>query len=231
MELPQNIINISIFGSIARSDDDERSDADILVVVKDRSGKVPEFLVQEFTLPLVGRKPTISWYGQERLRTMFADGHLFAWHLFRESRPIWGRDSIQDLFGRPSLYRDGLIDISSFQAVVEGIPSALRQYPRNTIYEFGLLYVCVRNIAMSASWHLCDAPDFTRYSPFNLNSRRLCIARSDYDLAMSCRMASQRGIEPIEKVALKHVLIMQSSMLEWAQSTKEDVEANVREEG
>lgn len=221
---------MSVFGSLARKDNDDLSDSDILVVVKDRSGKIPEQLVNDYVQPWVRSIPTISWYGFERLQTMFKNGHLFAWHLYRESQPLWGQYSIQELFGRPEQYRDALLDISSFQEVVEGVPDALRHCPRNAIYEMGLLYVCVRNIAMSASWHLCDKPDFTRYSPYNLKSRTICTSRTDYELAMSCRMASQRGSKPFNTVTWNKTLELQKDFLIWSQGIKEDVEENVRQQ-
>src|SRR3546814_3815320 len=93
---------------------------------------------------------------------MFAEGHLFAWHLFHQSKSLWGEESIADLFGRPQPYRDAKADILSFHSVLDSIPAAMHRCAGNSVYEFGLLYVCVRNIAMSASWHLCPQPDFTR---------------------------------------------------------------------
>ena len=230
MLLPKNVIGVCIFGSMAREDDDDLSDADILVVVKNRSGKVPEQVVSDYVRPWVGRAPTISWYGRERLQAMFNSGHLFAWHLYRESRPLWGPANIEELFGRPAPYQDALLDISSFQTVMEGIPAAVRRCPRNAIYEMGLLYVCVRNIAMSASWHLCDEPDFTRYSPFNLDSRQFCVSRADYELTMSCRMASQRGLRPCDVVTSNKALELQEIFVLWSHGIGEDVEADVRQQ-
>lgn len=230
MLLPENVISIRIFGSMARGDHDDLSDADILVVVKDRSGKVPEQVVSDHVRPWVGRAPTISWYGRNRLQDMFKSGHLFAWHLYRESRSVWGPTNIQDLFGRPAPYEDASLDILSFQTVMGGIPTALRRCPRNAVYEMGLLYVCVRNIAMSASWHLCDEPDFTRYSPFHLGSREFCASQADYELAMSCRMASQRGLRMFDAVAWDRVLEMQEALILWSQGIERDVEADVRQQ-
>ncbi len=191
-----NILSIRIFGSVARGDDDELSDIDVLVVVRDRSGKVPESIVNDYVRDRIGGRNaiTISWYGRERLRSMFKSGHLFAWHLVQESWALAGPADVGEVFGRPTPYQDAAVDISSFRTVMEGIPVAIRRCPRNAVYEMGLLYVCVRNIAMSASWHLCDEPDFGRYSPFNLGVRQLGVPRADYELAMACRMASQRGL-------------------------------------
>ncbi len=229
MLLPKNVVSVRVFGSMAREDDDDLSDADILVVVRDRSGKVPEQVVSDYVRPWVGRVPTTSWYGRERLQTMFDSGHLFAWHLYRESRPLWGPANIEELFGQPAPYQDALLDIYSFQGVMESIPAVLRHCPNNAIYEMGLLYVCVRNIAMSASWHLCDEPDFSRYSPFNLDSSQFCASRADYELAMSCRMASQRGLRTFDIVTSNKVLELQKVLILWSHDVAEDVEKDVRQ--
>jgi len=229
LPLPDNVISVCLFGSMARKDNDPLSDADILVVVKDRSGKVPEEHINNFAKPLVGCAPTISWYGQERLQSMFRSGHLFAWHLHQESRALWGGQDITDLFGQPTAYLDAEIDIASFYTVMSGIPYALEKCPENAVYELGLLYVCVRNIAMSASWHLCKQPDFTRYSPFNILIQPPNVSRVDYELTMSCRMASQRGLAPPEGATTNHALRLHQCFQSWAKNVMREVKANVRE--
>src|SRR3546814_18957257 len=94
--LPSNVVSIRLFGSMARGDYDDLSDVDVLVVVEDRSGKVPEEAVRAHLSPTICHPPTISWYGRKRLSTMFAEGHLFAWHLFHQSKSLWGEESIAD---------------------------------------------------------------------------------------------------------------------------------------
>src|SRR5688572_12405205 len=46
--LSKNVVSVRLFGSVARGDHDKLSDADILVVVEDRSGKVPEQKVKDY---------------------------------------------------------------------------------------------------------------------------------------------------------------------------------------
>src|SRR3546814_18239346 len=88
----------------------------------------------------------------------------------------------------------------------------------NSVYEFGLLYVCVRNIAMSASWHLCPQPDFTRYAPLHLGAHRLAVSKHINNIAMSCRMASQRGVRLEDKLPSDKDLAVQSVASEWPDS-------------
>ncbi|MCG8435843.1 MAG: nucleotidyltransferase domain-containing protein, partial [Gammaproteobacteria bacterium] len=81
MTLPENVLSVRLFGSQARGDSDILSDCDILVVVADRTGKVDENVIHRLCEKELGKTPTISWYGVNRLKKMFRDGHLFAWHL------------------------------------------------------------------------------------------------------------------------------------------------------
>ncbi|HEV7694453.1 MAG TPA: nucleotidyltransferase domain-containing protein [Hyphomonadaceae bacterium] len=190
-----NLLGAYYFGSVGRGDHDDRSDLDILAVVQDGKGLVPQRKVLEL-LPTerLEMRPSISWYGKKRLAEMFKNGELFAWHLFRETLPIWQTEPVMQILGRPSQYRDGLKDVRSFRTVMSEIPAQIRRNKFNAIYEAGLVYVCVRNIAMSASWYLCERPDFSRYSAFRLGPTLACpISVEEFDVAMACRMAGQRG--------------------------------------
>jgi hypothetical protein len=99
---------------------------------------------------------------------MFKNGDLFAWHLALEAMPLFETFPILDMLGEPAPYTETVADIASFHAVLNGIPRQLGANEFNAVYETGLIYVCVRNIAMAASWLLCPHPDFSRYSPFHL---------------------------------------------------------------
>jgi len=183
------------FGSHARGDADALSDRDVLAVVAGSDkADISSSLLHDRTEELA-----VSWYGADRLRKMFRDGDLFAWHLFLESRPVLETGFRLSDLGRPEAYSQAIPDIRSFREILSDIPAQLSDSPQNAAYELGVLYVCVRNIGMSASWHLCSRPNFTRDAPFRLPSDAvLRIDRGSYELAMRCRMASQRG-EPIPR--------------------------------
>jgi hypothetical protein len=193
-----SLIAAYIFGSTARGDRDERSDLDILAIVRDGGGKVDVGQISNI-LPdrLKSQELSISWYGLNRLNEMFSNGELFAWHLHQETIPIFEVEPIIQRMGIPAPYTGSVDDICSFQNILCGIPTQVSEWPDNAVYEIGLIYVCLRNIAMAASWSLAPRPDFSRYSPFNLQGlRELPITRAEYELAMTCRMAGQRGMSP-----------------------------------
>ncbi|WP_156380870.1 nucleotidyltransferase domain-containing protein [Pseudolabrys sp. Root1462] len=192
------LIAAYIFGSVGRGHADILSDLDILAVVKNNRGKVDESEVLRFVPQQYSHlKPSISWYGALRVAEMFRNGELFSWHLYRETLPLFDPTRFLPSLGEPAVYKDCLQDVRSFRAILSSIPAQVQRSAMNAAYEAGLVYVCLRNIAMAASWRLCDRPDFSRYSVFHLRSIRPCpVSVEEFDAAMHCRMASQRGHQP-----------------------------------
>jgi predicted nucleotidyltransferase len=211
------LLGVYVFGSVARGDRDTRSDLDLLAVVADGHGKVDEQEVSAHVpSELGGLEPSISWYGRRRLGTMFKNGELFGWHLHQEAVPLFEKDPVIRGLGVPSPYRDAAADVASFEKVLSGIPNQLDASPENAVYELGLVYVCLRNICMAASAKLCDQPDFSRYSPFRLfGFSAVPITHGEYDLAMTCRMAGQRGILPPLLVSRSLVTDVYNRLTPW----------------
>lgn len=227
------LIGTYIFGSVGRGQQDRLSDLDILAVVKNGTGRVPDQTVLA-TIPneLKSLKASIAWYGGERLRLMYGKGELFAWHLYRETIPVFDPQSFLRSLGSPASYKQYDADIQSFKKVMNGIPLQLELNENNAVYEAGLLYVCVRNIAMSASWVLCKEPDFSRYSPFNLREISPCpISTDDYEITMACRLAGQRGLDPPNKVTRTFVSDLFSKLTPWMHELASAVHAGQNERG
>jgi hypothetical protein len=214
---PAGLIAVYVFGSVGRGQEDDLSDLDVLAVVKNGAGKMPQDVISQYIPGTLGRlKLSASWYGADRLRMMFGNGELFAWHLHRESFPLHDPTGFLEGLGRPSKYRDAVADTRSFQKVLRGISSQLAANEHNSVYEAGLIYVCMRNIAMAASSVLCEHPDFTRYSCFNLRDIRPCpISRTEFDLTMDCRMAGQRGKPPPTDARRDVVMDIYSRLDPW----------------
>lgn len=211
------LLGVYVFGSVARGDRDSRSDVDLLAVVADGHGKVEEREVYSHVPPeFADLEAAISWYGRRRLETMFANGELFGWHLHQEATPLFEVEPVIEGLGIPAPYRDAAADVMSFEKVLSGIPDQLRSSPENAIYEMGLVYVCLRNICMAASSKFCDRPDFSRYSPFKLYGiAPVPITREEYDLAMNCRMAGQRGMQPPSAVSRSLVTDIHDRLKPW----------------
>ena len=212
-----HLIAAYIFGSVARGQHDGLSDLNVLAVVQDGRGKVPESAIASI-IPgdLRSLKLSISWYGARRLREMFRNGELFAWHLQRETRPLFDPDRFLSVLGAPGPYREWRADVASFRSILDYIPHQIAQNPFNAVYEAGLVYVCLRNIAMAGSWVLCEFPDFSRYSAFNLGRMPPCpISVGEFETAMHCRMAAQRGQTPPANVDDRFVLDLFRRLKPW----------------
>jgi predicted nucleotidyltransferase len=224
--MSSKLIAAYIFGSVARSEQDELSDLDVLAVVQTGGGKVDEAVVAQFVPPaLRGLKLSISWYGQERLREMFENGELFAWHLADETQPIFDPSGFLAKLGRPGFYCDAAQDVASFLRVFSGIREQIMAGPHNAAYEAGLVYVCLRNIAMAASSRLCGRPDFSRYSAFRLHGLAPCpITPAQFDIAMRSRMASQRGYTPPPEATAGFVLDLIDRLGTWLTTLQTNLE-------
>lgn len=211
------LIAAYIFGSVARGEQDALSDLDVLAVVHTGGGKVEDAVVVQFVPPaLLGLKLSISWYGQDRMREMFENGELFAWHLADETQPIFDPTGFLAKLGRPGKYYEAAQDVASFLRVFSGIRDQILANPCNAAYEAGLVYVCVRNIAMAASSRVCEVPDFSRYSVFRLPGLAPCpITHEQFDIAMRARMASQRGYDPPSEATPGFVLDLVGRLGPW----------------
>jgi hypothetical protein len=219
------LVAVYIFGSVGRGEHDERSDLDLLAVVKDGAGRLAEHHVLGHVPPeLRHLKPGISWYGQNRLRQMFNNGELFAWHLAFETIPLYEAIPFLKILGQPNPYQEMTEDVNSFHNILRGIPDQLKRNRFNAIYETGLIYVCVRNISMAASWLFCDRPDFSRYSAFHLGEDRKCpINTSEYDITMACRMAAQRGLVPPPGVDAGFTMSIYDRLDPWIGRIREQI--------
>jgi hypothetical protein len=217
-----------VFGSVARAQGDDQSDLDILAIVADGHGKVAERDVLVAIPPELQRfGPSISWYGLARVEEMFRNGDLFAWHLHHEAVPIFDPESLLLTLGEPAPYSSSSEDVAFFEALLSSIPSSLKAQPSNAVYELGLVYVCLRNIGMAASGKVAGRPNFSRYSPFELPGiTPPPIARSQYDIAMTCRMAGQRGITPPVIMSPAEIVTLCASLQPWIAEIRRRLETD-----
>jgi hypothetical protein len=213
---------VYIFGSVARGQHDSRSDLDLLAIVRDGFGKVDEEdVLSHVPAHLISLKAGISWYGQNRIVEMYKNGELFAWHLHAETTPLFEKQPFLTSLGKPMPYTEAAEDLRSFQNVMRGIPGQLKINEHNAVYEAGLVYVCLRNIAMAASSFLCAKPDFSRYSPFLLNDVDPCpISKAEYETTMACRMAGQRGLSPPSGVDSEFALNIFTRVEPWVEEVR-----------
>ena len=189
-----SVLTLAIFGSQVRGDADPLSDLDVLIITD--SGKPDTADIEKYFKDEYKQNSDISIYSFSRLKEMYGHGHLFAWHLFQESKfiPYKNTKNLIGELGKPNLYNDAHQDISELIGLLNSIETELK-FGVNSVYEAGLLYVCLRNIALSASWYSESGLKFGRYSPFQLGNKMptLRIKVDEYELLAMCRYATTRG--------------------------------------
>lgn len=178
---------IHAFGSIVRGDVTPRSDVDILVIPLDgyASGQYPA-----------------GWsvYTQSTLREYFREGRLFAWHLRLESRCLFSplKTTWLAALGEPAPYTSARADVAELRELLAESIRQLHGSSDSVVYELGLAYTAIRDIAMASSWVLDGRPNFSRDAPFEI-ALSCPLDRAAYGVAMAARHASTRGTSmPVE---------------------------------
>jgi predicted nucleotidyltransferase len=218
MKIPfDNIEAIRLFGSYAREENTDLSDYDVLVVLN-KSQIVDEKLSKK-VLSLFDREVSISWYNKKRIEVMFKMGHLFAWHLFLESKPLFQEYDFISNLGKPESYRYSYEDVWSLIEILKPIKKSVAKNSNNLIYEAGLTYVCARNIALCSSPKLQNRYTFSVKAPLESG---LKVSEYDFNILCQCRYASTRGITP-PKFSTDTFFKLYDTILSWSFEKLENV--------
>jgi len=191
-----SIQSIRVFGSYGRGDADLYSDLDILIV----TNNINEISAIEnnFNNEILNRfhkEPSYSWYSRARIEAMYESGHLFAWHLYKESKPIYHiKSDFITRLRKPNKYRDAISDAQSIYRIMNSIMPSIITSPNNSVYESGVLFVCLRNLGLILSSVIKNDFDFSLDSPYHLNENSLYLDYIDYQILKQNRRASMRGL-------------------------------------
>jgi hypothetical protein len=200
---------IYIFGSMTRGEVSSSSDADVLVI-------------QDHSKPHLF-PPSWSVYSRKTIETYFAAGRLFAWHLHLEAVQIYPRTGsgfLADL-GEPAPYSSMVEDLADLRLLLENSILELQNGTPSPIYELGLAYTAIRDIAMAASWAMLEKPTFSRYAPYKL-PMRCPLPLPVYETAMRARHASTRGTEEPKDLDPAVDYLKARPILEWAESVRSE---------
>lgn len=197
------------FGSLIRGDVTPNSDADILVI--------PFHAGEKKRYP-----EKWSVYTRETLLEYFRKGRLFAWHLHLESRCLYTplNEPWLVTIGTPASYQSARSDIVELKKLLDEALDQIQDKTNSMIYELGLVYTAIRDIAMSASWAVSGRPNFSRNAPYELPI--LCpLAPEIYRIAMMARHASTRGTHIPSEVELAVESIDGHSLHVWIKKLQE----------
>jgi hypothetical protein len=85
-------------------------------------------------------------------------------------------------------------DIDELALLLQEAIDELKSGTKNIVYELGIVYTAIRDLAMSASWALLGAPCFSSDAPYKLPNP--CpLEVSTYNAAKLSRHSSTRGVE------------------------------------
>jgi len=199
--------DLYIFGSAVRGEVSFSSDIDVLVIPLGKSrGEYPS---------------DWSIYSPEIIQSYFHAGRLFAWHLHLEAKCIHsaGQKPYLSTLGAPAPYSSAGKDIDDLEGMLRESFLEIQRQTSSLIYELGIAYTAIRDIAMSASWTLMERPCFSRNAPYLLPCP--CPLPSEaYRGAMLARHSSTRGssheIEP-ERIAKA---LLTAPILTWVKDIR-----------
>lgn len=172
---------IYIFGSSVRGEVESNSDIDVLVIA-DTKNRHDHF-------------PT-EWsvYSHSSIKEFYDSGRLFAWHLHLDSKCIFkeSEQSYLESLGKPAEYSNFNSDLESLSELLLTSLNEIDNSTASIIFEAGVAYTAIRDLAMVASTKLHSRPCFSRYSPYALPFT-FPIEKSLYELMICARLASTRG--------------------------------------
>ena len=189
-----------LFGSMARGDADVASDRDVLIVYERESSSSSRQQIKESVTKQLQQDCAFAEYTWEHLVGMFADGHLFAWHLYYEARPlrIYGIGDQDFFFPKPAPYLMARRDALNFVDLLGSCINTVEENTASLVYEAGLAYVAIRNVGISLSALALPRPEFDRHVAFKvaraLHTRPPCDL-GVYDSLVAARHSSQRGLD------------------------------------
>lgn len=151
-EAPAEVLAIYAYGSLARGDRDEFSDADICVI---HLGAADEQELRGSVLAACSDmrldRTDLSLYDWPEFQRMLASGSLFGWHLALEGVALFDPQGLVARALRSvAPYRRAVEDLCDYQLILRDVGGSLRQHGSNP-YDLALLFTIARNTAMVLS--------------------------------------------------------------------------------
>lgn len=149
--LQENCIEaICLFGSVARGDQDEKSDIDLLFIVDDKSG---EDLLQ-FKRQLIARLGVpddwISLYNQSMIDKMASNGSYFLWHIKLEAKIVYSKTGFLERVLRDLRQHVNAADhLHEYLQICDDIRRSINRDEWTTSYELNVLASLIRNTCIT----------------------------------------------------------------------------------
>ena len=207
-------MHIYAFGSVCRGELERGSDVDLLAAIDISDGRFD---------PVV-----YSVYTYSRLRSLWAEGNPFAWHLFIESRLLFADDGTDFLrqLGEPARYARRIADCEKFYQLFQTAAGVLALRQDTVVFELSTVFLAIRNLAICFSLQSGSSPVFSRSASASIGADSLLLDSRSYKVLENARLLSARGYgtKPSEE-DIRHVMSHLTEIELWMHSLVAKVRA------
>lgn len=201
-----NITEIYLFGSVARGDQDEFSDTDILIIIDDCNEYDFIYYKNKFANILNVPPSWISLYKFSKIKLMYNKGSYFLWHIKKEGIKLFSKtNKFTQLLDTLPSYKDALKDIKEYKEILNDIEieynNPFTEYINYT-YELSVLSSLVRNICITLAY-INNVFDFGRISVIitikKIYKSSICFSLNEYNELYSYRLYQTSRIKKIKQ--------------------------------
>jgi len=173
--------HIYAFGSVCRGEVAHDSDVDLLAIV---DGQDDRFDPEVYSI-----------YSPSRIRTLWAEGNPFAWHLALEARLLFTTEPTDFLagLGKPDRYLKCGEDSEKFSRLFEEAHESLLSNDSSSVFDLSMVFLSIRNIATCYSLGMSSEPTFSRRSALELGSDSVPLTEQSYEILKRARVLCTRG--------------------------------------
>lgn len=174
-----NIREIYLFGSVARGEQDEYSDIDILIVIDDCSEDEYIELKNKYSRLINVPVSWLSVYRISKILKMYENGSYFLWHIKKEGKVLYSRNGeLEKLLITLPRYANIESDLREYEEILADIKCELDNEYISVNYELAVLASLVRNTCISISY-LNNRLDFGRNSAV-----MYCFSQFNFDVSL-----------------------------------------------
>lgn len=163
--IKEKALAIYVYGSVARNDNDENSDCDILVCVDDCSEAEYSQLKSSVQYVEKHYKYEFAFYQISTLKAMWQKGSYFLWHIKTEGILLYQKDnSVQLLLENLPQYQGTFDDLCEYSEILDDIRGSIEEDNVTFEYDLSILATLARNICI-ATCYMIGQMDFGRIGP------------------------------------------------------------------
>ena len=224
-----NIREIYLFGSVARGDQDEQSDVDILIVIDNCSEDDYIKYKKEYASILQIPVSWISLYREKKILKMHEKGSYFLWNLKQEGKVLYSRENELDkLFATLPRYRGMKEDIKEYRQILDDVNEELHNVYLCIEYELSVLASLVRNTCIMLSY-LNNRFDFSRNQvvKYCIDTYKIDVSLEEYRALYKYRSYETGKIQRVEKGKIEDInkwVKVENQLLDISEKEVDDYE-------